>query len=53
MVRGESQKSEYIGKLGGKVVLGGLVGEGLNRNYNRGLMTTYKELYHVLDNARY
>jgi len=53
MVRGESQKSEYIGKMGGKVVLGGLVGEGLNRKYNRGLMTTYKELYYVLEDAKY
>lgn len=52
MVRGESQKSEYIGKLGDKVVVGGLIGEGPNRVYNRELMTFYKEMYELRETSK-
>lgn len=49
MVRGESQKSEYIGKMGGKTVYGGLVGEGPNRSYNKDLMHLYRKMYHIIE----
>lgn len=49
MVRGESQKSEYIGKMGGRTVLGGLIGEGPNSSYNRDLMYSYRDMYQILE----